>query len=39
MDCNFLLKRTEEGKVKSRLLRGVTGTSDVEKAIYVLLLF
>lgn len=36
MDCNFLLKWTEDGKVKSCLHRGVTGMSDVDKAIYAL---
>lgn len=37
MDCNFLLRRTEDGKVKSCLCRGMTGKSDVDKAIYVLI--
>lgn len=36
MDCNFLLKRTDDGKVKSHPRREVTGMSDVDKAIYAL---
>lgn len=36
MDCNFLLERTDDGRVKSRLHREVTGMSDIDKAIYVL---
>lgn len=36
MGCNFLLKRTEDSKVKSCLCKEATGTSDVDKAIYVL---